>query len=153
MNIGQSKTISGYTFERISDTEYSVTSPNGSTQVKYYLAAENLMKQLINKQNGGGQPKSEVYNPNQPEYHKLKAFAEALNAFQDKMLFDVQTCAKDYGAGIMWTTIIAKRSDSMSYMFLTPAKQTQILEASYTDFAKLISTTLSDIKKGNYYGR
>ena len=145
--MGKVTTINGYTFEKTSDTEYLVTSPNGSTQVKYYLAAENLMKQLQRQQNGNT-TKSEVYNPPQKEYHKLKAFAEAINAYQDKILLDVQTCAKDYGAGIMWTTIIAKRSDGMSYMFLNPAEQKQILEASYTDFAKLISTTLSKIKKG-----
>ena len=154
MKVGQIITISDYTFERISEKEYNVTTPNGSTQRKYYLFAENLMKQLKNKQNDGGKSKSEVYSPGQPEYHKLRAFAEALNAFQDKLVFDVQICAKDFGAGISWTTIMAQqRKGGMSYMFFNPAQQKEVLSASYTDFSKLISTTLSNIKKGKYYDR
>ncbi len=148
MKVGQIQTISGYTFERLSDEEYSVTSPNGSTQVKYYLAAENLMKQLKNKQNGNTTPKSEVYSPNQPEYHKLKAFAESLNAFQDNYTFELQNCYKDMGAGLTWTTVVATRKkDGSSYMFLTPAEQKDLLTSSYTEFSKLTSTTLSKLKR------
>ena len=150
--VGKKQVIAGYIFERISDTEYAVTAPNGATQVKYYTAAENLMTQLQRKENDNA-VKSEVYETTQQEYHKLKAFAEALNAYQDKLFLDVQTCVKDYGAGIMWTTIIAKRVDGMTYMFLNPAQQKQLLEASYTDFAKLVSTTLSKLRKGKNYGR
>ena len=139
--------IEGYTFEKIKSDTYLVTSPNGSQQEKYYLAAENLMKQLQrNKQQT--QAISEIYSNVMKEYHKLKAFAEALNAFQDNYTFEVDNCYKDVGNDVVWTTIIANRKkDGASYMFLNPTEQQEILEASYTEFSKLVSTTLSKLKR------
>jgi len=143
------QTICGYTFEKVSNEEYLVTMPDGTQMRKYYLAAESLMKQLKKK---AGIPTNEVqltvYQQGSKEWHKLLAFAELLNSFQDKAIFRVENCCKDASSGTGWTTIVAlRKSDGAEYMFLNQREQKELLEASYTDFSKLVSAKLSYVKK------
>ncbi len=143
--------LEGYTFEKISDEEYKVTMPNGETHIKYYLAAENLIKQLKKQQ--------EERNPNyleqvhakvQNEVKKLKAVAETLNAFQDKYTFTVQNCYQDANRGTVYTTIVALRhKDNAEYMYLTSDEVKEIANASFTEYSRIISGLLTKIKKGD----
>ena len=140
----KTKTIGGYTFRKISEDTYMVTFPDGHTQEKYWTAAEGLMKQIERKFNP---PKSEVYTEKDDEWHKLHPFAETLDSFQNRLRFVVNNCYKDAGAGTTWTTIVAKRPNGDEWMFLTPAEQKELLSASYTDFSRIISKTISRIKE------
>ena len=147
IKMGKTQVIAGHTFEKISDDTYMVTFPNGQQCEKYWTAAEGLMKKL---QGGNQKPKSEVYTQDDIEYKKLLAFATTLNAFQDDIVFHVDTCYKDFGSGLMWTTVMQQRKkDGLVGMFLYPAEQETLLKASYTDFSKFVSAKLSQIKKGN----
>ena len=149
--MGKIKEIAGYRFEKISEDTYIVTYPNGNTLEKYITAAESLMRKL--------QKEEEKKDPNyiqkqnekaQKDMQKLKSFCETMNAFQDVLHFDVQNCYKDIGSGTTWITPVAFKRDGSSYMFFMPAEQEELLNASYTEFSKIVSNSLTRIKKQGY---
>lgn len=142
------ETIAGYQFERISEDSYRVVQPDGEVVIKYYLAAESLMRRLQKKVCGETKPVSELYPVGTTEWHKLQAFADLLNGFQSLYFFTVENCYKDAGTGVGWTTVVARRcADDMSFQFFTPLEQRELLSASFTEYVKMASATLSRIKK------
>lgn len=136
--------VKGHTFERLSDTDVRITYPDGHQEVKYYLAAENLMKKL--QRADKPKPASRIYAPNSKEYLKLESFAKTLTAFGSSVCI-VENTYLDYGAGTAWTTVIADKNTSMPYQLLSPTEQDEILNASYTEFSKIVSKNISKLKE------
>lgn len=78
-----------------------------------------------------------VFSMDSEEYHKLYLAAALMTMRSPKKIFYyVETLYFDYGAGILWTTIVAdtlppedERSVTDSWQAINPSEQRAILEA------------------------
>lgn len=141
------KKIGDYTFEKLDEQSYRITYPDKHTELKHYLAAESLMKRLKEKQNPTNKVKNNVYQPGTEPYFKLQAIVDILSAFVSTHEFAINNVYLDINKGTGRSTVICRRKkDNATYMLLTPTEQEELLNASYTEFSKLLSKKISELK-------
>ncbi len=111
--------IADYKFEKMDDTFYLITFPDGHAERKYAEVAKRFMRELQKEE----EKKAPDYEQKQKEKEekelkKLQLFCDTLNLFQDKVSLELKYCCIDMGAGLYgYTPVATKKQDNSTYMF------------------------------------
>lgn len=88
--------------------------------------------------------KFKTYKPEDREYKLLEAAAAMLTSMANRTTFKIENVYWDFGAALLWTTIVAYRDDGSSWQALYPREHALITSAaSPADLAVAVSRVLS----------
>ena len=78
-----------------------------------------------------------------PEYGRLLAAAEMLNAYNENGdMWEVSTVYFDLGQGWLWTTLVCRREDGASYQICPAEQERVVLAETVDDLASAVSLIL-----------